>query len=94
MGAAAEGALLGAYEFAGHRGDSSAKSAVKAVVAAGRRPRATAPSRAAVKRAGLLADAQNYTRDLVNTAPNVLFPQSFAESVKAARRRQHRQGRR
>ena len=39
--------------------------------------------RAAVKRAGLLADAQNYTRDLVNTAPNVLFPQSFAESVKA-----------
>ena len=36
-----------------------------------------------MKRAGLLADAQNYTRDLVNTAPNVLFPQRFADSVKA-----------
>jgi leucyl aminopeptidase len=82
VGAAAEGALFGAYEFAGHRGNSSAKSAVKAVVLLVPTARDRAV-RAAVKRAGILADAQNYTRDLVNTAPNVLFPQSFAESVKA-----------
>ena len=82
VGAAAEGALFGAYEFGGHRGDSSAKTAVKAVVllAPTARDRAV---RAAVKRAGILAEAQNYTRDLVNTAPNVLFPQSFTESVQA-----------
>jgi leucyl aminopeptidase len=82
VGAAAEGALFGAYEFAGHRGDSSAKSAVEAVVVLAPTARDRAV-RAAVKRAGLLADAQNFTRDLVNTPPNVLFPQSFAESVKA-----------
>jgi leucyl aminopeptidase len=81
VGAAAEGALFGAYEFTVHRSNSSATSAVKAVVllAPTARDRAV---RAAVKRAGVLADAQNYTRDLVNTAPNVLFPQSFAVSVR------------
>jgi leucyl aminopeptidase len=38
--------------------------------------------KAAAKRAAVLADAQAYARDLVNTPPNRLFPQSFADSVK------------
>ena len=95
VGAAAEGALFGAYEFAGHRGDSSAKSAVKAVVLlAADRPRPRRPRRRrSVPR--LLADAQNYTRDLVNTAPNVpASRRASPTSVKAARRGQHGQGRR
>ena len=39
--------------------------------------------KAAVKRAGVLAEATANARDHVNTPPNRLFPQSFADSVKA-----------
>ena len=41
------------------------------------------PVKAAATRAAVLADAKAYARDLVNTPPNELFPQSFADSVKA-----------
>ena len=44
VGAAAEGALFGAYEFAGHRGDSSREVRRQGGRAAGRDARATAPS--------------------------------------------------
>ena len=56
----------------------------KAVVAAGGRLRAgTRPPAAAAQRAGILAEAQDYARDLVNTPPNELFPAAFADPVKA-----------
>ncbi|WP_152186738.1 leucyl aminopeptidase [Segeticoccus rhizosphaerae] len=84
VGAVAEGALFGAYAFLEHRGESAkrAKAPVKAVIVHtdGAKDRGV---KAAVKRAGVLAGHQNYARDLVNTAPNLLYPQTFAESVRA-----------
>ncbi len=84
LGAVAEGALFGAYAFLEHRGASAkgAKAPVKAVTvfSDGAKDK---QARAAAKRAGVLAEQQNYARDLVNTAPNLLYPQTFAESVRA-----------
>ena len=81
VAAVAEGALLGTYAFAGHRGTSAATVPAKAVtvLASSARERDV---RVAVKRAGALAEAQGYARDLVNTAPNVLYPKTFADSVR------------
>ncbi len=36
----------------------------------------------AVARAGILGSARDWARDLVNTPPNYLYPQSFADAVK------------
>ncbi|GAB3084559.1 leucyl aminopeptidase [Pedococcus soli] len=93
VAAVAEGAALGAYHYRGIRGPVKAsrakgtKAAAKdegvttiTVVTADARLKAV---KAAATRAAVLADAKAYARDLVNTPPNVLFPQSFADSVKA-----------
>ncbi|HET6693842.1 MAG TPA: leucyl aminopeptidase [Pedococcus sp.] len=98
VAAVAEGSALGCYRYAGVRGEKAgaadggraAKTAkAKAekaagpasvtVVTADARDRAV---KAAAKRAATLAEATAFARDLVNTPPNRLFPQSFAESVK------------
>lgn len=71
-GALAEGALLGAYAFTGYK-SQPAKPALRTVSVAG-----GAPERAAVRRAGIVAEAVNLTRDLVNTPPNDLYPETFA----------------
>jgi hypothetical protein len=42
---------------------------------------ADAASRKAVKRAAALGDAVAYTRDLVNLPPNLLYPQTFVDSL-------------
>ena len=91
VAAVAEGAALGCYRYAGVRGEKagaakagkgkekdSAPSTVTVVTGEAKDKAA----KAAAKRAGILADATAYARDLVNTPPNLLFPQSFAESVK------------
>jgi leucyl aminopeptidase len=71
-GALAEGALLGAYEFTAYK-SSAAKQALRTLTIA------AAPSaRAEVRRAGIVADAVGLTRDLVNTPPNDLYPETFA----------------
>ena len=92
VGAAAEGALLGAYEFAGHRGDSSAKSAVKAVVllAPTARDRAV---RAAVKRAGLLGRRAELHPRPGQHRPQRALPPELRRVGQGPRHRQHRQGR-
>jgi leucyl aminopeptidase len=46
------------------------------------KPRAAAAAQTAVARAAVLVDEVHWARDLVNTAPNVLFPESFAERVR------------
>ncbi len=91
VAAVAEGAALGAYRYAGVRGpakgakgskaDKAADSGVSAVtvVTGAAKDKAV---KAAATRAAVLADAKAYARDLVNTPPNLLFPQSFADSVK------------
>ena len=82
VGAAAEGAALGAYRYAGVRGPKAKPTkGVSAVTVVTSEARVKAV-KAAATRAGVLADAKAYARDLVNTPPNKLFPQSFADSVK------------
>ena len=80
--AVAEGALMGAYAFSTFLGEGKAEQAkaktplaAVEVVAKGRRKDDVATQ------ARTVADAVRYARDLVNTPPNVLFPESFAHSV-------------
>ena len=88
VAAVAEGALLGAYAYNRYR---TSEGAVKAPVAEVQLVTGLAKdkaARAAVERAQVLADAVHGTRDLVNAAPNDLYPAVFADlatsTVKAA----------
>ncbi|MEO6143156.1 MAG: leucyl aminopeptidase [Dermatophilaceae bacterium] len=78
--AAAEGALLGAYAVpsaAAGPGSAPLKSLI--VVSPVARDR---DLRTAVKRAVALGQATTYTRDLVNQAPNELYPATFAAEIR------------
>jgi len=81
VAAAAEGAGLGGYAVTGRRGSSTAPAAVGAVDIVSGSARDPAVRRA-VRRASSLAAATAYCRDLVNTPPNLLYPQTFVESVR------------
>ncbi|WP_219418685.1 leucyl aminopeptidase [Pseudonocardia nigra] len=74
LAAAAEGTLLGAYSFTAYRTNGNGKAPVGRVglVADGADAEATLRTAAAIGRAVCTA------RDLVNTPPNDLFPESFA----------------
>lgn len=79
--AAAEGALYGAYAVksdAAGPGPTPVKSLIVLTPAARNKG-----LRIAIKRAVALGDATSYARDLVNQAPNELYPESFAASIKA-----------
>ncbi|MFD6091925.1 leucyl aminopeptidase [Oerskovia sp. NPDC060338] len=86
VAAIAEGALLGAYSFTRYRETAAGAKAAGPVatievltsLARG------AKAKAAVERAATIAAAVHATRDLVNTAPNDLFPAAFADIAKAA----------
>jgi leucyl aminopeptidase len=75
VAALAEGALLGAYTFTEYK-SRPAKPALRTVTIS-----APASARAELRRAVTIAEAVNLTRDLVNTPPNDLYPQSFADRV-------------
>ena len=89
--AVTEGALLGAYAFNRYRssGKDAAKDAKK-----NKAPLATveiltplhknAKAKVAAERAHVVAAAVHAARDLVNTAPNELYPATFADAAKAA----------
>ncbi len=81
VAAVAEGALLGAYAFA--RYNASAKAPVSSIQIVTQHPRDRA-TKDGVARAAVIADAVHGTRDLVNTAPNDLYPAAFADLAKAA----------
>ncbi|MGP7961136.1 leucyl aminopeptidase [Sanguibacter sp. A247] len=82
VAAVAEGALLGAYAFARYRSSSEApRPTVLELSSPVARTRA---AKDAVDRAVIVAEAINSTRDLVNTAPNDLFPAAFADIAKTA----------
>jgi leucyl aminopeptidase len=83
VAAVAEGAALGAYRYAGVRGPSAKPTNGVTTVTVATADARVKAVKAAATRAGILADAKAYTRDLVNTPPNQLFPQSFTDSVKA-----------
>ncbi|WP_241680591.1 leucyl aminopeptidase [Pseudactinotalea suaedae] len=76
--AVAEGALLGAYSFTGYSGSPTPLTAVEVVVPDAK----DKVTRTAVERAAVLAEAVHGVRDLVNTAPNDLYPASFADRAK------------
>ncbi|MDQ0984065.1 leucyl aminopeptidase [Streptomyces sp. V2I9] len=94
--AVAEGALLGAYAFTAYQGgenklapkgakseDSGPKQPLAEVVLLGGKARDKA-YKAAVERALALAEEINRARDLINTPPNDLYPESFAAVATAA----------
>ncbi|ACQ80130.1 Leucyl aminopeptidase [Beutenbergia cavernae DSM 12333] len=80
VGAAAEGALLGAYGYRRYRAGAAAPSDVTILTS---HTRAKAYRRA-VEDAAVVARAVSGTRDLVNAAPADLYPASFADAAKAA----------
>jgi leucyl aminopeptidase len=82
--AVAEGALLGAYAYTRYRtGAATAPVATLQVVTRHAKDRAAVDGLA---RAEVLAAAVHATRDLVNAAPNDLYPAAFAEIAKEAAR--------
>ncbi|MFC4614453.1 leucyl aminopeptidase [Cellulomonas algicola] len=84
LAAVVEGALLGAYAFHRYRASDAASKApvadVQVVTSLGR----SKAAKDAVARAEVVAAAVHATRDLVNTAPNDLYPEAFADAAKAA----------
>ncbi len=81
--ATGEGALMGSYTFATFFGEgkkSSTKAPLSEVVLTGLKSRSK-DTKAVVKRLRAVDQAVTYARDLVNTPPNALYPESFATSV-------------
>ncbi|MGO1317853.1 MAG: leucyl aminopeptidase family protein, partial [Cellulomonadaceae bacterium] len=80
LAAVAEGALIGSYAFDTYRTPDEPPTAAVVVVT----PLAgSAPAEAVATRARVVAQAVHTVRDLVNTAPNDLFPAAFADRAKA-----------
>ncbi len=71
-GAVAEGALLGAYGFTSYK-SRAPRPGLRTVALA-----APTAARSAVRRATVVAEAVCHARDLVNTPPNDLYPETFA----------------
>ncbi len=81
--AVVEGALLGAYTFDRYLGKKADK--VGEIVVLTERARTKSAGEAAGA-AEVVAAAVNFARDLVNTPPNDLYPQSFVDELKARNR--------
>ncbi|MFZ3557008.1 MULTISPECIES: leucyl aminopeptidase [unclassified Streptomyces] len=86
-GAIAEGALLGAYAFDAYKESAkdpkNGKGPLAEVAILGGKPRDKA-YKAAIERALALTEELNRARDLINTPPNDLNPESFAAVAQAA----------
>ena len=78
VGAIAEGALLGSYTFDEYKSDVP-KQVLRRVSIATASTSGTAA--AELRRARVLGEAVGTVRDLVNTPPNVLYPETFAARV-------------
>jgi leucyl aminopeptidase len=76
VSAVADGAALGAYAVS--KAGTTSTDAVETVTLVGP---ADSASRKAVKRAAAIGEAVAYTRDLVNLPPNLLYPETFVESL-------------
>ncbi|PZS19348.1 MAG: leucyl aminopeptidase [Pseudonocardiales bacterium] len=74
VGAITEGALLGSYTFDTYK-SSATKPALRRITVAAK---ASAGATAQLRRARVVADAVIAARDLVNTPPNDLYPETFA----------------
>jgi len=81
--AVGEGALLGSYAFQTYFGlgkSEKAKAPLGEVVLAGVKA-GSRQGRELGRRLEVVSGAMDYARDLVNTPPNALYPESFATSV-------------
>jgi leucyl aminopeptidase len=76
--AVVEGSLMGAYAY--DRYLSKKQEPVAEVVVLTEQARSKS-AKAAAEEAICVAEAVNYTRDLINTPPNDLYPESFADEV-------------
>lgn len=87
LGAIAEGVLLGAYSFDAYKDNGGQRKNGKAPLAEaallGAKPRDKA-HKAALERATAVSEELNRARDLINTPPNDLNPESFAAIATAA----------
>ncbi|MFD9332437.1 leucyl aminopeptidase [Streptomyces sp. NPDC060065] len=87
VGAVAEGARLGAYAFDAYKENGNdaknGKAPLGEVALIGGKPR-DAAYKAAIARATAVTEELNRARDLINTPPNDLNPESFAAVVSAA----------
>ncbi|GAA1239126.1 leucyl aminopeptidase [Prauserella halophila] len=79
--AATEGIALGAYTFTEYKSDKGDKP-VPAVDVAAPAEGSTKQHRATLKAATATAEAVCTTRDFINTPPNDLFPDSFADRAR------------
>jgi leucyl aminopeptidase len=78
--AVALGALLGRYAFTRYRASEQGRQPELTLIAAGD------SALAAVRRGQVLADAVTLVRDLVNTSPADLYPESFAAAAEQVAR--------
>ena len=84
LSAVAEGAALGAYNFTEFRGATKAdhKAPLKTITFFSKLASKT-EAKAAVQRAGIIAKYTHLTRDLINTPPSHLTPDSFTKKLAA-----------
>ncbi len=83
LSAAAEGSLLGAYQFTAYKSNGNGKDPVARVGLLVPQAATGTDAEGAVRRATLVAEAVRAARDLVNTPPNDLYPASFADRASA-----------
>jgi len=85
LAAVTEGALLGAYSYTRYRDQkSTATSTPVAAIAIVTPLVREGDAKTAVARAEAIAAAVHATRDLINTAPNDLYPEAFADVARSA----------
>ena len=77
LAAALEGAALGAYAFVAHK-TATAGPAPQGALAAITALSTEESAAGAAQRAAVLSEIVDLTRDLVNTPPNLLYPEEFA----------------
>jgi leucyl aminopeptidase len=84
-GAVAEGLGLGAYRFERYRSKKD-DGALKRVIVVGSEKADVRAARVAVRRAGVVVDAVNWSRDLVNTPAGDMPPAQIAREAQAMAR--------
>ncbi len=85
LAAVTEGALLGAYAYTRYRDEkATTKAAPVAAIEIVTPLVREGEAKIAVARAETIAAAVHATRDLINAAPNDLYPEAFADLAKAA----------
>ncbi|MBI4062746.1 MAG: leucyl aminopeptidase [Elusimicrobia bacterium] len=82
--AAAEGAILASYRYAKHKSsDADKKDILKKVTLVVEKPEEVEAVKTGIKKGQILAEAVNFTRDLVNEPPSRKRPLDLAKTAKS-----------